>query len=473
MRRTSAIAATVPLLLALAAAVQAGDGVYDPSFGDHALGVSIVDVFANPQMSVDEANAVVALPDGSLLLGGSSLYDFSLPKAISLVRLDAYGRRDASFGNGGASLIDPGPDIALMDLVTVLRRAGGRLLALGYGMRAGAVVLVLCRADADGLADGGCLVLLPPPDTLFGSGRMAASLDREDRLVTAAPVGTPVFSYNVDLSVARWHVDGTPDTGFGHGGATTITRFDELAGQSTREVVAGLAVDAEGRIVVAASSQPRGPAGDGNAVFAVARLLASGQVDGSFGDGGVRTVPAATPFIEARALALSDDGGIVVGGTARVADSPAWRSECTVARLDADGELDAGFGSAGLRSVAFHGDSARDEGCTSLTTQPDGRIVVAGYARAPGESGGFDLAAARLWPDGRIDAGFGNTDTGRFIGAIDLDPESGNHDRIDAILWHDDRLVASGTTISGYDQEEFVAIRLRADGLLDDGFDRR
>ncbi|MCC6596006.1 MAG: hypothetical protein IT477_05825, partial [Rhodanobacteraceae bacterium] len=56
-------------------------------------------------------------------------------------------------------------------------------------------------------------------------------------------------------------------------------------------------------------------------------------------------------------------------------------------------------------------------------------------------------------------------------GPIDLADGFGNLDTIAAIRWHDQRLIAVGSARSGYDQDEFVAIRLRADGLLDAGFE--
>ncbi len=84
---------------------------------------------------------------------------------------------------------------------------------------------------------------------------------------------------------------------------------------------------------------------------------------------------------------------------------------------------------------------------------------------------GFDFAVARLWPGGRFDRGFGDRADGRSISPIDLDPAFGNSDHLAAILWHEQRLVAVGSARSGYNLDEFVAVRLRADGLLDDGFE--
>lgn len=472
MQRSHSTLATL-MLSGLATLALAGDGVYDASFGNHAPGISIIDVVANPAISIDMASAVLTLSDGGLLVGGTSLHDFILPTMLSLVRLDANGQRDTGFGNGGTTLVAPAPDISVPGLVALLPGTDGGVRLLATGVVDNVSRLWLCHVDAEGAVEGDCVDLPAPPSLVFRHGRAAATLDGQGRIVTVAPVGTPTFSWGQVLSVARWQADGTADTSFGNAGAITITRFDDLVGQAAYNSVGDVKVDTQGRIVVAVTSQPRSAAGDGLATFAAARLLASGQPDAAFGDGGARLVPT-TKSLEAAALALDADDGLVIGGSRVVitpTSPPVLQSEFALARIDADGDIDAGFGDAGLRRITFRSGMPPDDACAALAIQPDGRIVAAGYSRAPGNTGGFDLAATRLWPDGRLDTGFGNTGNGRFIGPIDLADGFGNFDRIEAILWHDQRLIAVGSARSDYDQDEFVAIRLRADGLLDAGFE--
>ncbi len=470
MNRSSAIALMLSALLCPAPPpATARDGVADPAFGNHAPGISIIDIAPDPELSLDEATAVAALPGGGLLLAGTSLYGHTQPtRAFSLVRLDANGQRDPAFGNDGTSLIGIDPGVSAPQLVTVLPRADGGWLVLARGVSANVTVLLLCRVGATGAVESACVPLPPPAGIVFRPGPAAAMLDDKGRILTLTGIGPPTFSYNEDLSVARWHADGTPDTDFGDAGATTITRLDELAGQATREVASAIAVDAQGRIVVAASSYPRGPAGDGTATFAVARLLGTGVHDASFGNGGARTLPSAIP-LRATALALADDGSPVVVGSV---EAPSLPRECAVARFDAGGTIDTGFGDAGLVRFAFRPGAPDDDDCVALALQPDGRLVVAGASRAPADgTSGYDFAAARLWPDGRVDDGFGNAGNGRWIGAIDLAAPFGNFDQLGAILWHDQHLVLVGHARSGYNLSELVAVRLRADGLLDDGFE--
>ena len=455
------------LLLPLA---QARDGIRDAGFGNHAPGISVIDVVADPEISIDLATAAAALPDGRLLLGGSSMHAHAMPVFITLARLDAGGQRDITFGSNGTRLLDPGAGIALREVIAVLPRADGSVHVLARGWIPNDDVLLLCRVDADGAIVDACRQLPAPAGVAYRGAGMAAVLDGQGRIVTATSVGPATFSYNVDLSIARWQADGSIDTAFGSGGATTVTRFDELAGQATRDLVAGVAIDAQGRIVVGASSQPRSESGDGIAVFAAARLLANGTPDTTFGDGGARRIPSTTA-VSASGLALAADGAVVLAGTTTIGDKPPVHAECLVARLDADGAIDPGFADAGLLGLAFRPGTTLDSACRAVVVQPDGRLVVAGHARSPEASEGFDFAVARLWPDGRLDRGFGAGGDGRSLTPIDLNPTFGNHDNLAAIAWHDQRLVAVGSARSGYNLDEFVALRLRADGLLDDGFE--
>ena len=59
-------------------------------------------------------------------------------------------------------------------------------------------------------------------------------------------------------------------------------------------------------------------------------------------------------------------------------------------RINADGSLDAGFGSGGKITTAFSGEQA---GIRAMVLQPDGKLLVAGQAINP--AGGADVVLAR------------------------------------------------------------------------------
>jgi len=116
-----------------------------------------------------------------------------------------------------------------------------------------------------------------------------------------------------------------------------------------------------------------------------------GDLDPSFGSGG--TVISDFGGFSANSLALQPDGKIVVAGS--------FGFDFALARYNADGRLDAGFGSGGKVTTDF-GDW---DGAHAVAIQADGKIVVAG-------SSGFfvhtDIAMARYNPDGSLDPTFGS-----------------------------------------------------------------
>src|ERR1043165_5840552 len=66
------------------------------------------------------------------------------------------------------------------------------------------------------------------------------------------------------------------------------------------------------------------------------------------------------------------------------------------------GELDSTFGGDGIVTTDFFG--GNDE-AQCIAIQPDGKIIVAGYAL---QNGSFQDALARYLPNGTLDSSFGN-----------------------------------------------------------------
>jgi uncharacterized delta-60 repeat protein len=130
----------------------------------------------------------------------------------------------------------------------------------------------------------------------------------------------------------------------------------------------------------------------------IARAV-SVDLDPAFGSGGKRLL-ALSPSSgtdEAFAMTLDDEGRILVAGY-----SSGPRQQMAVARLDASGALDPSFGGVGYVKLDV-GVRARAQ---AIALQPDGRIVVAGFAVLL-PSGIEQFVAARLLDDGTLDPEFG------------------------------------------------------------------
>ena len=96
-----------------------------------------------------------------------------------------------------------------------------------------------------------------------------------------------------------------------------------------------------------------------------------GSLDPSFGSSGKVTTSFGATSAVANAVAVQADGKIVVVGQTWI-PAVASSGDFAVARYDAEGTLDAAFGTAGKVTTDFEG---LDDGATEVAIQPDGKIV--------------------------------------------------------------------------------------------------
>ena len=184
------------------------------------------------------------------------------------------------------------------------------------------------------------------------------------------------------FALARYNPDGSLDRSFGGDGRVS-TRFGFSSGARA------LVLQPDGKPVAA------GVSGLGTAPedFALARYNPDGNLDTSFGTGGlVRTDFGGGEL--AAALVLQPDGKLVAAGV------NFFDEDIALARYNPDGNLDTSFGSGGLVRTDFGG----SESVSALVLQPDGKLVAAGFGRV-GRVGSFVLA--RYSPNGSIDTSFG------------------------------------------------------------------
>ena len=216
-----------------------------------------------------------------------------------------------------------------------------------------------------------------------GEGANAMALQADGKIVVA---GTTVRSGFDIFALARYNANGTLDTSFGDGGKV-VTKFAGGGRALARAVV----VQPDGKIVAAGSS--------GGTQFALARYHRNGSLDTSFGSGGkVTTSLGQGGNAGAFAIAVQPDGKIVAAGHRR------W-NDFAVIRYNANGTPDSGFGNGGIVITDFAGGEDRAHAITMLYR---GMILVAGYATYTSAEGGQNFALARYNADGTLDAGFGD-----------------------------------------------------------------
>ena len=286
--------------------------------------------------------------------------------------------------------------------------------------------------------------------TAFGAAAYSMAVQPDGKLVLAGGGTT-------DFALARYNGDGTLDSSFGENGKVT-TKILHLYNWAF-----AVAIQTDGKIVAA------GGAGDFSTSdgFALARYNSDGSLDSSFGDGGKVTTAfdgdwngEISPMSEseAYAIAIQSDGMIVAGGY--VDGIPA---HFALARYKSNGKLDKSFGAGGKVTTSFSNFSVT---ARSLAIQPDGKIVLAGYA---GGQDGVDFALARYTSDGSLDSTFGASGkvTTDLFGQLDF--------AWAAALQPDGRIVLAGFSgilggPGGEEAVDFALVRYNSDGSLDTSF---
>ncbi len=252
------------------------------------------------------------------------------------------------------------------------------------------------------------------------------------------------------FAVARLRANGTLDPAFSADGKVTTAFPVGWSAEAT-----GVAVQPGGKILVVGSAVS--PDGSSQQV-AVARYLATGTVDRTFGVGGTVMTPPPAPRVgglAAEDVALQSDGKIVVVGSF-------GGHALFLVRYLPDGRLDTTFG--GGEGIKFSGGTQKEG--LALALQPDGKIVVTGsdsqWNQVTNELDQWFIVG-RFLSTGRPDPVFG------VNGIVRAAPDGTGQD---IAIAPNGTIVAAATfmsterTVGG----RFTVARLRSDGTMDNSF---
>jgi uncharacterized delta-60 repeat protein len=448
---------------------------------------------------VDVLTDLALLPDGKMMALGYSPSPDGNDK-FAFRRLNPNGTPDTSFNNGGVLWLDfdaagdRGTDIALLP--------DGRILGLGGSGLPGIYdKLWLVRLWPDGSFDAGgqqthSLTFAPTYQPGYRETAYGMALQPDGAFLVAGQVRNPAGSRG-DAFVTRFKANGLPDLTFGTNGSAFIFGPDPF------RAATAVVVQPDGKIVIAGYTayNQEHTAMD----FMVARFLPNGGIDFNFGMGGVTLVDFAVRADKATALALAPDGKIVVAGPIE-----GTRFIWGVTRLTSSGQLDGSFNNGGKAYVDFPGNNGVNAvlvqpdrkiilggyretngdsdfalvrltesgsldpsfGPTAegiVTTQMGGRDRINALALAPNGfiyAGGYreiggdqDFALAQYQPNGlragcTPDAPCTHWPTGQYVSGL------GGVDTINALaLRLDGQLVAAGCS-----EGHFSGVQLRTDG---------
>jgi len=344
----------------------------------------------------DLAFAALVQPDGKIISVGTS---FTTPRSVVVIRYNANGTLDSTFGSVGIAVTSlPSADASAF---AATLQADGKLLVAGRSCPlSGFSSFLLLRYHTDistgtpgtldtGFGTGGIVTTGIPSGV--SNGANAVALSGTNILVA----GHSKIGGKFAIALVQYTSSGALDSGFGSGGIVTTPIF------SLDADAAALAVQGDGKIVAAGLA---GSAFTNVWDVALLRYNTDGTLDLPFG--GTNTGMAITDIglssNYANAVALQADGKIVVAGNA-FANPFANTSDFAVLRYNTDGTLDtAGFGSPNGYVTTNIG--AFDNGFAVAVQPLDGKIVVAGNADA---GMGDRLALLRYTGNGSLDNSFG------------------------------------------------------------------
>ncbi|HEX2234268.1 MAG TPA: delta-60 repeat domain-containing protein [Thermoleophilaceae bacterium] len=321
----------------------------------------------------ETANDVAIQADGKIVVAGYSTAGQNGDEDFAVARYHADGELDSSFSGDGKELTnvtqccsppandhDRGEDVAI--------QADGKIVVGGWGHLVFEVVRYEPDGDLDLTFDGdGKQTLAFGPDELQ-TRASGLAIEPDGNIVQAGwsqgPNGT-------NFAVARYKTDGAPDDSFSGDGRRTT----DIAGGG--ELASDVAVQPNGRIVVAGNTVP---AGESQSRFALAAHTPEGVLDVSFAGDGTQVFDFGGSSFGGGRLAVQLDGKLLQAGGAN--------DDFALARLTPDGALDATFSGDGKLTTDFGG----GEFARGVAIQADGKVVLAGSGGLGGDS---DFALAR------------------------------------------------------------------------------
>ncbi len=350
------------------------------------------------------------------------------------------GALDPSFSEDGYFLESFGNFDIRAERVLV-QQDGKIVVGLNIGSFGSATIVIIKRYFPDGTLD----------TAFHGDGQILIQvLNRSITLVDMMllPDGKILLGINdcdfeqvgCEALLFQFNEDGTPDTAFGVGGMAETdsdgffeTRFAALIRQPDGKIVAG------GSVLPPFS--PR--------ITAVFRYFPDGMMDHTLSGTGIATLGVSPTLY---AVAVQPDAKILLGGL--------FNGDVFIARFNPEGTPDSTF-AGGLNVIALSG---AGDGVISMVVQPDGKILLGGFADDMQGSTTFDFMLMRLLPNGIFDPSFAGS------GFVISDVGNDQNDAPRTMLQQPDGRILLGGFIVQNDEQRFAIARFQADGSLDESF---
>ncbi len=463
------------------------DGQMDNSFGDAGL------VVIKPAMIGGSAQVITELSDGRIVIAGRTDW------GGALFAFNSNGSVDSTFGSQGRTEFLLPDGIARWD--TLVRQADDRIIVGGRSNSTHIIARYFSNGTLDtSFANGGIFTAELGHNSLLSD----MALQNDGKIIVVGSIEQP-FACN-DILVQRLNSDGSRDNTFGDAGqkAIGISKYFNRTGADSFDEGMRVIVQQDQKIVVIGLSDSQEGSG-----ISIARLNIVGEFDESFSDDGFDLYESGSDYDYAQGLLVLPLGDIWVFGYKEESGFPAkamsvrwfangvrnlqwgengeletpiengwvapWmdiayepagsgmmvmvgsaetysgRSMAAV-RYDSNGNLDRTFGKDGYAEVHFDNKLSY---VNAIKTQSDGKKVLAGHVEYSWQ---YDMALARLTPDGLLDESFGDHGT-KIIAMLDS-----NEILEDVVVRNDDAIFATGSIKTGETSYDTLVIGMDKNG---------
>ncbi|MBU1097058.1 MAG: T9SS type A sorting domain-containing protein [Bacteroidetes bacterium] len=270
------------------------------------------------------------------------------------------------------------------------------------------------------------------------------AIQQDDKIVVGG-YAINAATNNNDFALLRLHADGKIDSAFGTNGRV-FTAIGEH-----QDYLTNIKIQKDGKIVAVGYPQGNALTVDG----IIIRYLQSGELDQSFGNGGIVITDYNGGSDAFNSIAFQKDGKILAVGYTN--NKTSFRMEMFLVRYNADGSLDNSFGTNGM--VTNTNPNSYAGVGYDVKVQKDGKILVIAE-----DSKKFEIAVFRYNTNGAIDADFGTN------GIVNTKVGTSLQDTPNTLLIQDDGKYV--VTAMSYINNASIAtaVKYNSDGTLDLSF---
>jgi uncharacterized delta-60 repeat protein len=368
------------------------DGTLDTSWGTNGY-VRLAPAAANAFLNGSAGVHVVS--GGKVIVAFASANGITNPDMV-IYRLDSVGQVDTSFGAGGSTIV---PNLGFMRLEFY---PDDRMLATGNADPVNLNKIGLVRLNADGSLDtsfgtaGRADILVPDTMQLPNTqGTLRTRFAADGKIFVA-------YSYGVgsarDIALYKLTTSGAIDTSWGTAGRINVAPI--VGPNPLEDNMRNMRVQLDGKILLMSRTErTAGSGATGNYLTVLTRLNPDGTLDTLFGTAGVVTTSIGPSTNLAGPLQLMADGKILIAGRRNCGGAcvPQTNSDAVIVRYNSNGSLDTTFGTGGIYAFVI---TANFENIGDLQLLSDGTIVAGGQVSQ------FDADRGNGTTGSTIDNGF-------------------------------------------------------------------